>query len=755
MNNNSTSIRTREQIGNDDASRSHVVPRGGGVLWVEQLSGMVVLLIAVDRRLRYAHRIMYCHTGVFASGMLHALRRLGWSMPPAEQFKISMGDKRWLGGKSLYLEFQDRLVDIHRQVLDRMWRRRDLAAHWYREESVARVRAYLESRAVREIESPIEIGMYALWQGRQSLDTDKLTRDIILILPRTGWNRLLKPHLDRLGVTVRLIGPKKGRTAETWFAIGRRGAAMLKLLLSGCCSPRHRKMTEAETVHKRQSRGRNKICVPYTRSIYEEERNDLFWFGRSDIQAQDVVVLFDSSAYPVSNEELKHLRERGFNYVIYTKAAAPSQLETVWRHTDRLRHLHVRSARHALRQLPYVVQGWACRWQWWQLVELMKKVDSYQDFLEDVGIKVEVRVTVPALVPAIAHDNIGGAVVVAQWSAWDEPHPTIAVGGQVYACMGPEYATPLSLAYIYSETVLYTGYLFDGYFVSAGHRARQLREKLTAAGARIVVSLFDERVSEKLYPRRMLAQYYSCFLEECLRNPEFGLIIKPKSNDVFRELASLAPLLEKSKATGRCQVLEDEMVERRALRKNNPVAPAVAALASDIAVSLISTTAIEAALVGVPSLLYDTIEGVRDTARDGSSDSHFTSNDRIPLLRVVAKLKERANGDDCIVFEELDQLIAQILRWRETGTMFRHMGTESDVVDGLDPFRDGQAGLRIGSYLRWIREKYEAGWEREAVLSYANGCYMAKWGVDKVMERRPKAERISAGVLDGTQARVA
>ena len=51
----------------------------------------------------------------------------------------------------------------------------------------------------------------------------------------------------------------------------------------------------------------------------------------------------------------------------------------------------------------------------------------------------------------------------------------------------------------------------------------------------------------------------------------------------------------------------------------------------------------------------------------------------------------------------------------------------------LDPFRDGRAAERIGDYLRWLLDGFEAGRDREAALADAAERYCGKWGEDKVV----------------------
>ncbi len=59
-------------------------------------------------------------------------------------------------------------------------------------------------------------------------------------------------------------------------------------------------------------------------------------------------------------------------------------------------------------------------------------------------------------------------------------------------------------------------------------------------------------------------------------------------------------------------------------------------------------------------------------------------------------------------------------------------GDWSLVLDEMDPFRDGRAAERMGTYLQWLLEGFKAGLNRQTVMADAAERYTAVWGKDKV-----------------------
>ncbi|PIQ96716.1 MAG: hypothetical protein COV67_08050, partial [Nitrospinae bacterium CG11_big_fil_rev_8_21_14_0_20_56_8] len=61
------------------------------------------------------------------------------------------------------------------------------------------------------------------------------------------------------------------------------------------------------------------------------------------------------------------------------------------------------------------------------------------------------------------------------------------------------------------------------------------------------------------------------------------------------------------------------------------------------------------------------------------------------------------------------------------------LGDASPVLDSLDPFRDGQAGRRMGEYMEWYLQGLDQSLDRETALRQASRNYADKWGEDKVV----------------------
>jgi len=241
-------------------------------------------------------------------------------------------------------------------------------------------------------------------------------------------------------------------------------------------------------------------------------------------------------------------------------------------------------------------------------------------------------------------------------------------------------------------------------------RAYKLREKLESNGAKKIVFAIDENSlddSRWHTGHELQRENYSYLLEKVLEISWLGVIFKPKAAKTLRKrLGPIANLLEKAEATGRCYIFEDSVKGRY----STIAPPILAGLSSDVCVHAhlaAGTAALECALEGIPTLLID---------REGTIDS---------------KLNELPKGK--VIFKDWPSTIDAILEHFNNPEGIPSFGDWSSIIDELDPYRDGMAANRIGTYLSWLLEGYDQGLDKETIMFNAAERYKEHWGEDKVI----------------------
>lgn len=253
-----------------------------------------------------------------------------------------------------------------------------------------------------------------------------------------------------------------------------------------------------------------------------------------------------------------------------------------------------------------------------------------------------------------------------------------------------------------------TGYPRDHARPLLEAQAQKLRMRLGQAGARKIVFVIDENsIKDARYHMGNASQQenYRFVLEKVLELPWLGVVFKPKAPHTLRErLGEVNELLCAAERTGRCVVLEGRHFA------TSIESVLLAGLASDVCIHghlAAGTAALECALAGLPTLLID--------------------REHVPF----SKLNELPRGK--VVFEDWPTAMEAVMEHLTSETGIPGFGDWGGMLDELDPFRDGKASYRIGTYLRWLLEGFDKGWDREHILADAANRYMEQWGADKVV----------------------
>ena len=239
--------------------------------------------------------------------------------------------------------------------------------------------------------------------------------------------------------------------------------------------------------------------------------------------------------------------------------------------------------------------------------------------------------------------------------------------------------------------------------------AHKLRKGLRSNGAEKIVFVIDENSGDDArwhtgHP--LQRENYRFILEKVLETPWLGVVFKPKvSRTLIQRLGSVAELLIEAEKTGRCFMYKDSG------HHTTSAPPLLAGLSADVCIhSHLSagTAALECALQGVPTLLID---------REGTPFS---------------KLNDLPQGK--VVFKNWPDTIDAVMEHFQSDRGIPGFGVwDEEFLREMDPFRDGKAANRMGTYLHWLIQGFEEKLDRETIMAQTADRYAKKWGSDKVL----------------------
>lgn len=437
--------------------------------------------------------------------------------------------------------------------------------------------------------------------------------------------------------------------------------------------------------------------------------SDFFFWQQSDFPGERLLALFNIPKDPLDAEKLAALSRHGMRGLALRHDAAASPEAVV--HTDTALRSNLGGAAKLLAgALRPIEAGWLAG----QRLAFLSQKDYWKRLFERQNVKVFAtwfKYNGDHCAIGEALRELGGALAVYQRSYEGNPTVQTALLADVYFGFSCGGATVEAGAGSAIDCYVTTGYLGDHRFPLVREEAVKVRRRLQQHGARRIAAYFDEGSFPDArwgVDASRLQAHYAFLLEKLLGESDFGLVLKPKvPSSLGQRLGPVGELLRRAVDTGRCHVYQEGVLQGSA-------PPSQAALSADLAIhgSVASgTAAVEAALAGVPTVLLDD---------DGLKMS--------PLYRL---------GSGRVVFGDWEALWHT---WKENSTSpgaVPGFADWSPILDEIDPFRDGRAAERMGTFLKWMMEGFSAGQPRETVLAQAADRYRRAWGEDKISTVRP------------------
>ena len=351
---------------------------------------------------------------------------------------------------------------------------------------------------------------------------------------------------------------------------------------------------------------------------------------------------------------------------------------------------------------------WIDLYQIIKLVQLAKEYAYWHDFYRENRVKVNVGNLNVNVAQNLALDSLEAVSIGYQYSVSNSfPTASLASGATLQFYFSSEYKRLLEEIEAPIDYFVKTGFIYDTAFavVKKSPRIRHVRESLIRNGAEFVLCFFDETSIDKWFipaSKEDSAKDYKFLLKWLISDPKVGMIFKPKrALNLFNRISGVDDLIKAGSETGRCHFLLSDTIV-------GGIYPAEAALMADLCIGKLIgiTAALEARLIGVPSILVD-MEGFK-------SHSFYEW------------------GRDKVVFDNWESLREAVESYRFQPALFSELGDWSPVLTEYDAFQDGQAGLRLGYFIRWVYESLKQGKSKEEAIKSATDHFARKWDVDHI-----------------------
>ncbi|MEM1156917.1 MAG: hypothetical protein AAF649_02955 [Verrucomicrobiota bacterium] len=445
------------------------------------------------------------------------------------------------------------------------------------------------------------------------------------------------------------------------------------------------------------------------------ERSEFFWVPGSDVKWDDIILYnFRSHNKTAAQESVKQCSDRGVRVFGWGENIPKWELPDYEVEVRSILEyaLGIITKPYLEKENPYTVEalyflkGFAEKFAYWFV------------FFADNHIRLNVAPHRTCGIPQVAALKAQGGISLAyQFSISDMfaeyQMDLLSAGEDIHYVYSPYVGNRVRFLDENNELAVAGGFLYDYTLKSKTitDKYTDLKDQFRNAGAKIILCFFDENSIDhwkSVAPHDSARDDYRELFEWVLHDDELAVLIKPKvGSNLYERIKPLDELRERAQNTGRCLILGDE-------HELSSIFPSQAAVLADVCVSLLigSTAAMEAALSGKPSCLLD---------RHNFMDH--------PLREI--------DKTDHLIFESWNDLQVQIDKVKNGELEPSDLGNWKDVMEDLDPFRDGKSVERFGACVAATREFLGAGETGERLLSLLKEDFETKWGVENVRYRKP------------------
>lgn len=542
------------------------------------------------------------------------------------------------------------------------------------------------------------LGMIRLVDWYIHKNTSELNTNHIVLIKGRIWETALKEYAGNYRVT---IFTYMGKSYGVWILLrlGNLFYKYLKFLF--------RSMFPLKSVDSSREKPEPSIGVFYAQGMDVNQRSDLYWLPVSGIAPQNVVIYMINPPKIADEKLLETLKRSGCRWLNLCARRCrkipndPLSLRRYFQFQHRMLRESLVMGLKCLRVLPgkdFYIKCWLLELLLW----LFDRRGLYQAILASQNIKVhfglfpESNQNLIALHMAV--ERSGAVDVYVHWS--NHPDAQIFPLHDVYFTWGPYYRPFYEQGGHGIRNLIYSGYPFDYAFTQLRDKALEYRRQLMTRGVRFVIAYFDNAYWEEgWFSKESLLKSYRVLLKEVASHPDWALVIKPKRAGTFQFIFEddIPERIGQLQKEGRCLILDKGEL------------PALAALASDIVIGFgtFSTPGVESALAGVPTLLYD------------------------PSVQLSHPFYKGGQGK--FIFTDMTLLLKTVINFYRSPNSLRSCGYETSLLREIDPYQDGKASQRIGTYIRMLWEEITYGSDREGAIRKANERFQKEFGSDKVI----------------------
>jgi len=680
------------------------------IIYIDSLS-VYSLAAIIKSGIKYSH-IFYFNTSSVARLFSNMFARMRLLKAKPQLADFCYADIKDGNGGCQFVRITEDIKDLCLEICDKEFANSGFLRKFSQYFDYKKIVIYFEKILASEIHDIIVFIHAAQWHAKHKVITEN--RPVVFFMQKKLWSQYISQYAIKLNIRSveyrSIISP----FYFNYFDKGKKFIFAVKSRL------------KLAKVNKKGNKGKKISLQPIVKHISciaarymgwtitfdLKKRSDFFWFFKSKIPCDRVMICFDRTDIPATHDMVSTMKKGGLNSIALSGQATKSNEIPVWHSTEKYKEVKGFFIKLVIKSyfLNLLKFNFIPLFLLFNMLYFVFKYAYWYDFFKSNGIKIYVDpsdYSISSIPMRLALDQNGGVNISYQWSNLSLSSVMFSSCTDILFSFGPAYKQVWKQNNSKIGNLIYCGYITDHSFKEVKEDSLRLRRYLLDKGVDFITCYFDENSSDErmsVIPNKRSAEIYEFFIRKMLEDETIGLIFKPVyPRTLYKRIASIRDLVEKAKETGRCIFIDKGSYATEQY-------PTEAAQAADLCVGLLlsGTVALESYLSGTPTVFIDL--------------EKLYSN---PIYQW---------GKGKVVFDRLDNLFSAIQQFRNDPKSIPGFGDLSTWAKDRDPFKDGNASLRIGQYINWLLEMFNQGKTREDAIEYANQRYAELWGRENVVK---------------------
>ena len=443
----------------------------------------------------------------------------------------------------------------------------------------------------------------------------------------------------------------------------------------------------------------SKIAVNYQEGFNTNKRSDIFWFENSDIDPNAILVYYETPQMMTRFDEKEsaqnYFMDKGFH-----------QLK-IWKWHPRIGCKYYEQEKSALKA--FSISNSIDKWMYRTARNLFDRVSYWSNFFYNHNIKIHLDPTESGLEPIAKQIALyeQGGISIGKTRSYPPNLNGAFLGyypNDIFFGWGKDSARRIEKNNPHLQNIIISGHPYSSNKDDQNH-TKDFEGKSRNTKYNVLLLDTNHGLNKELHqfiPTTEMTKFYTNILSWVKEDEEINLTIKPKKPHFLDSLVEVKDqIFELEKNTCRINLVKNSFQKMPHSYLNG----------SDIVIGLSTffpSGLIECVVHGARAVFYDWPNLYR----------HETDFYRW--------------GRNKVVFPNLEEMIMAVKAYKNDPSSNPKLGDWSKHLDALDPFRDNRGGERIGSYIRFLQEGFQEGFNRGETIDHANNNYAEAWGKDKI-----------------------